>query len=390
MERGSDKAELLKKTKLIIWDEAPITHKHVFQALDKSCKDVLKSNSFFGGKVVVFGGDFRQILPVIKKGSRQQIVNTSLCSSYIWHHCRVLKLIRNLRLTIGPPSTDIEETKKFSKWLLDIGEGKVGGPNEGTAKIEIPYDLLIEQCDDPITKLIQFVYPDILNSSQDPTYFQQRGLLAPTNEVVHEINDRLLELFPGDPIEYLSSDSVAKSDYIDGNVDPTLYSTEILNGLKISRLPNHRLMLKVGVPVMLLRNIDQKKGLCNGTRLQVVSLGTHIIEVKILSGNNTGEKISIPRIAMTPSDKNIAFTFTRQQYPLSVCFVMTINKSQGQSLSRVGLYLKNDVFSHGQLYVALSRVTSKKGLKILIFDKNGKQANKTTNVVFKEIFSYLK
>ncbi|XP_076956087.1 uncharacterized protein LOC143631122 [Bidens hawaiensis] len=144
MERGSDEAKLLEKTKLIIWDEALMTHKHAFQALDKSCKDVLKPNSLFGEKVVVFGGDFRQILPVIKKGSRQQIVNASLCSSYIWHHCRVLKLTRNLRLTIGQPSADIEETKKFSKWLLDIGEGKVGGPNEGTTKIEIPDDLLIE------------------------------------------------------------------------------------------------------------------------------------------------------------------------------------------------------------------------------------------------------
>ncbi|XP_076937853.1 uncharacterized protein LOC143605733 [Bidens hawaiensis] len=142
-----------------------MTHKHAFQALDKSCKDILKSKLLFGGKVVVFGGDFRQILPIIKKGSRQQTVNASLCSSYIWHHCGVLKLTRNLRLTIGQPMADIEETKKFSKWLLDIGEGKIGGPNEGTTKIEIPDDLLIKQCDDPIIKLIQFVYPNILNSS---------------------------------------------------------------------------------------------------------------------------------------------------------------------------------------------------------------------------------
>ncbi|XP_076932756.1 uncharacterized protein LOC143598422 [Bidens hawaiensis] len=327
-----------------------MTHKDAFQALDKACKDVLKSKSLFGGKVIVFGGDFRQILPI---------------------------------------SANIEETKKFSKWLLAIGEGKVGGPNESTAKIEIPDDLLIEQCDDPTIKLIQFVYLDILNSSQDPTYFQQKGLLAPTNEVVHEINDRLLEFFPDDPVKYLSSDSVAKSDYMHGNVNPTLYSTEILNYLKISGLPNHKLILKFGVPVMLLRNID-KKGLCNDTMLQVVSLDTHVIEVKILSGNNTGERISIPRISLTPSDKNIAFTFTIRQHPLSVCFAITINKSQGQSLGSVGLYLKNDVFSHGQLYVALSRVTSKKGVKILILDKNDKQAKKTTNVVFKEFFSYLK
>ncbi|XP_076953596.1 uncharacterized protein LOC143627717 [Bidens hawaiensis] len=365
-----------------------MTHKHAFQALDRSCKDVLQSKLLFGGKVVVFGGDFRQILQVIQKGSRQQIVKATLCSSYFWNECRVLRLTRNLRLTIGQPSPDIEETKKFAQWLLDIGEGIVGGPNDGTTKIEIRTDLLIEKCNDPISKLIQFVYPDIFNN-EDLNYFQQRELLAPTNEVVHEINDRLIESFPGEPVEYLSSDSVSKSEYIDGNVDPTLYSTEILNGLKIAGLPNHSLILKLGVPVMLLRNIDQKKGLCNGTRLQVISLGTSVIEVKILSGTNTGERISIPRIALTPSDKNIAFKFTRRQYPLSVCFAMTINKSQGQSLNRVGLYLKNDVLSHGQLYVALSRVTSKKGLKILILDKYGKQTSKTTNVVFKEIFSYL-
>ncbi|XP_076888554.1 uncharacterized protein LOC143539011 [Bidens hawaiensis] len=389
IERGSDDAELLQKTKLIIWDEAPMTHKHAFQALDRSCKDVLESKLLFGGKVVVFGGDFRQIFPVIQKGSRQQIVKATQCSSYFWNECRILRLTRKLRLTIGQPSPDIEETKKFAQWLLDIGEGKVGGPNDGTTKIEIPTDLLIEKCNDPITKLIQFVYLDMLNNTEDPNYFQQRALLAPTNEVMHEINDQLIESFPGEPVEYLSSDFVSKSEYIDGNVDPTLYSTELLNGLKIAGIPNHSLILKVGVPVMLLRNIDQKKGLCNGTRLQVLSLGTHVIEVKILSGTNTGEIISIPRIALTLSDKNIAFKFTRRQYPLSVCFVMTINKSQGQSLNRVDLYLKNDVFSHGQLYVTLSRVTSKNGLKILILDKYGKQTCKTTNVVFKEIFSYL-
>ncbi|XP_076929833.1 uncharacterized protein LOC143594393 [Bidens hawaiensis] len=235
----------------------------------------------------------------------------------------------------------------------------------------------------------QFVYPNILNNIKDTDYFQKRVFFAPTNEIVSELNDRLIESFPGEPVEYLSSNSLSKYDYIDGNVDPTLYSTKLLNGLKIPRLPNYQLILKVGVLVMLLKNIDQQKGLCNGTRLQVVSLGEWLIEVKILYEINAGETISIPRIALTLSDKNMAFKFTRQQYPLSVCFAMNVNKSQGQLLSRVGLYLRNDVFSHGQLYVALSRVTSKEGLKILILDKNEEQTNKTTNVVFKEIFSYL-
>ncbi|KAJ0433553.1 putative P-loop containing nucleoside triphosphate hydrolase [Helianthus annuus] len=66
---------------------------------------------------------------------------------------------------------------------------------------------------------------------------------------------------------------------------------------------------------------------------------------------------------------------------------MTINKSQGQSLSTVGLYLKYPVFSHCQLYVALSRVKSRGGVKLLIVDKDGNVTSKTTNVVYKEVFS---
>ncbi|XP_076900379.1 uncharacterized protein LOC143554532 [Bidens hawaiensis] len=162
--------------------------------------------------------------------------------------------------------------KNFAQWLLDIEEGKFGGPNDGKVKIEIPDDLLIKKCDDLISSLIQFVYPNILNNIEDTDYFQKRALLAPTNEIVNELKDQLIESFPGEHLEYLSSDYVSKSDYIDGNIDPTIYSAELLNGLKIPRLSNHQLILKVGVPVALLRNIDQRKWLCNGTGLRVVSL----------------------------------------------------------------------------------------------------------------------
>lgn len=91
-------------------------------------------------------------------------------------------------------------------------------------------------------------------------------------------------------------------------------------------------------------------------------------------------------ITDTPSDKGIPFKFQRRQFPLDVLFAMTINKSQGQSLNHVGVYLSQPVFSHGQLYVALSRVTSKKGLKILIHNDEGNDTNVTSNVVYKEIF----
>ncbi|CAN7104026.1 unnamed protein product, partial [Brassica rapa subsp. narinosa] len=89
------------------------------------------------------------------------------------------------------------------------------------------------------------------------------------------------------------------------------------------------------------------------------------------------------------SDKKLPFKMRRRQLPISVAFAITINKSQGQSLSHVGIFLPRPVFSHGQLYVAISRVTSKKGLKILIVDEDGKPQKQTRNVVFKEIFQNL-
>jgi ATP-dependent DNA helicase PIF1 len=366
-----------------------MVHKHAFEAVDKTFRDILGSETIFGGKVMVFGGDFRQILPVVPNGSRHDIVNASLSSSYIWSQCKLLRLTKNMRLRAGSEQADIEQTRIFANWLLDVGEGKVGGSNDGEEVIDIPNDLLINQSADPVSDLIEFVYPSILANLQNDHFFQERAILAPKNEVVHDINDRLLSLFPGDEKEYLSSDSMCQSDYVHDNFDQHLYSPDVLNGLKISGLPNHKLVLKVGVPVMLLRNLDQKNGLCNGTRLQVISLGNRVIEAKIISGTNIGTRTFIPRISLTPSDKKLPFKFKRRQFPLSVCFAMTINKSQGQSLSRVGLYLKHPVFTHGQLYVALSRVKSRDGLKLLILDKDGNLTNKTSNVVYKEVFGGL-
>ncbi|XP_035840386.1 uncharacterized protein LOC118487551 [Helianthus annuus] len=318
-----DVAKLLQQTKLIIWDEAPMVHKHAFEALDRTMHDIFnisnssKSDVLFGGKVIIFGGDFRQILPVVPNGGRQEIVNASLCSSYLWRKCQLLTLTRNMRLTVGRSSFEVEEINNFAKWLLDVGEGNVDGSNDGEAIIEIPPEILIDNTSDPISSLIDFVYPSILENCNDRNYFSTRAILAPKNEVVHEINDRLLALFPGEEKEYLSSDSLCPTE--DGNADQQkIYSPDVLNGLKVSGLPNHRLVLKVGVPVMLLRNIDQRNGLCNGTRLKVTKLYSRVIEAEIISGGNIGSRTFIPRMNLVPSDRKIPFAFQRRQFPITM------------------------------------------------------------------------
>jgi len=195
-----------------------------------------------------------------------------------------------------------------------------------------------------------------------------------------------MTLIPGEEKEYLSCDTICKCDE-DVGIDQRWITTNFLNDIKCSGMPNHRLHLKVGVLVMLLINIDVSSGLCNGTRLTIASMGKNIISATVVNGPHSGEIVYITRMNLVSSDAILAITFQRMQFPLCLCFAMTINKSQGQTLSTVGLYLSRSVFTHGQLYVVVSRVRSRKGLKILITDDDdGQPSTSTTNVVYHEVF----
>lgn len=168
-----------------------------------------------------------------------------------------------------------------------------------------------------------------------------------------------------------------------------MLTPEFLNSLRVNGLPNHSIRLKIGCPVMLLRNIDPRGGLMNGTRLQITKMAEFVLEAKVLTGHNIGELVLSPRILITPSDTKLPFKMRRRQLPLVVAFAMTINKIQGQSLKNVGIYLPRPCFSHGQLYVAVSIVTSKKGLKVLKVNNDGQLEKLIMNVVFKKVFQNL-
>ncbi|KAF1893693.1 hypothetical protein Lal_00002208 [Lupinus albus] len=365
---------------------APMSHKFCFETLDKILGDIMGTTTndsiIFGGKVVIFGGDFRQILPVIPRGCRSDIVHATINSSYLWHHCTILNLTKNMRLQNDDNTTEIRE---FLEWILKVGDGKLSEPNDGCVEVNIPEELLILHFDNPIEAIVSSTYPDLHLHYNDEQFLQCRAILASTIDIVYQINEYVLSIIPGEEKEYLSSNSVDMSDVSDIEA-VNILTLEFLNTLSTSDIPNHKIKLKVGTPIMLLRNLDQPKRLCNGTRLVVTKMANHVLEAKIMSGKNVGHIIYIPRMSMSPSQTQFPFKLIRRQFRIIISYAMTINKSYGQSLESVGLYLPKPIFSHGQLYVAISRVKSKKGLKILIDDKDGSPLKSTTNVVYKEVF----
>ncbi|GJY45491.1 ATP-dependent DNA helicase PFH1-like protein [Tanacetum coccineum] len=144
---------------------------------------------------MVFGGDFRQVLLVIPKGSRQDIVSASLKQSHLWDHYNVLKLPANMRLTVGACPEDVTEIQEFAEWILKVRDDELGEPNDGEVSIDLPEEILIDAADDPVTSIIDFTYLNILDNINDSSYFQENAILAPTNEVVDNINEHLLEKF---------------------------------------------------------------------------------------------------------------------------------------------------------------------------------------------------
>lgn len=390
---GTLLANFLSETDLIIWDEAPMAHRHSLEAVDRTFRDILSgtdttaSTKPFGGKTVLLGGDFRQILPVIQQGTRQETVNAALNRSQLWKHCEVFLLSQNMRVQA--------EEKDFAFWILQVGDGIAAKEPQMQSTCDTPEDqifiddrILLPVTSNPLETLCSSAFPDFANDYKDFSKLRETAILTPRNVTVDEINNFLVSKVPGEEKEYLSADSFAE-DEKDSEELNTTYPVEYLNTMEFPGLPAHKLRLKVGVPVMLIRNLNQKEGLCNGTRLIVTHMGEKVIKTEMLTSTTKRDPILLPRIILSPPESNHPFTLKRRQLPIRVCYAMTINKSQGQTLSNVSLYLPKPVFSHGQLYVALSRVTTPKGLKILDMNMNGEGSKTVANIAYREAYNGL-
>ncbi|CEP13636.1 hypothetical protein [Parasitella parasitica] len=334
-------------------------HRHCFEAVDRTFRDLctVDDNTLFGGIPVVLGGDFAQIPPVVPLDGRPETVQASLImSTKIWPKLRKLFLVENMRLS---NSSELDKQR---------------------GSIQLP-PFLKKTTD--VEMFIEDIYPkQVLQSPiQNSVFFKERAILCSKNTTVEETNAKVLRNVAGDIVTLFSTDTV-QSDITGSSMGDV--PEEYLHSLTPSGLPPSKLELKVGLPIMLLRNLNPERGLCNGTRCIIHQIGQYVLKVKVL-GSESNEMELIPRFTLSTLPDQLPFVLTKKQFPVKLCFAMTINKSQGQSLKKVAVDLREPVFTHGQLYVSLSRATSADGVSLLFSEQNSLLT--TENVVYPEVLS---
>ncbi|XP_057322519.1 uncharacterized protein LOC130665907 [Microplitis mediator] len=363
---NSSQGKYLKDVDVFIWDEAPMSPRYALEIIDRTLRHIMSNDIPFGGKLMILGGDFRQLLPVQLHATRTETVNLSMKFSSLWAHFHKFSLTQNMRA--------LPEEKEFVEFLLNVGDGSLNDLNDD---LDLPDACFVSKNND----IVENVYGNIIRGKRYDE-LTKTVILSARNVDVDVINKQVVELL-NISIEkiYAAVDSTENCD--NGNFDDAILP-EYLNTLNPPNFPPYELHLRQYTIVMLIRNLNLSEGLCNGTRLMILDLGLNVIRCKILTGDKTGDTVFINRITLY-CENVYPFSFKRRQFPIKVAFCMTINKAQGQTFEKIGVDLTKDVFNHGQLYVAFSRVRAWAALQVYL---NETKLNKSVkNFVFKGIFS---
>jgi PIF1-like helicase len=236
----SNKSKYLMSLEVIIIDEISMLHRYLLEAIDRTLRDIMDSDEQFGGKIVIVAGDLRQILPVVRYGRRAEIVSACFINSSLFKHITILPLLKNQRC----------QDVQFNEFIDRVGNGTE--PCDEESKISIPSFI---NCVQNEKKLIETIYSEINEHHGDETYFSNRVILATTNKRVDSLNEKILDSFHSNEKIYYSIDKIDQY----SSHGPNL-SQEILNQLTPNGFPLHALKLKIGMPIIVLRNINKTRG----------------------------------------------------------------------------------------------------------------------------------
>ncbi|XP_010677954.1 uncharacterized protein LOC104893537 [Beta vulgaris subsp. vulgaris] len=214
--------------RLIIWDEASMAKQQTIEYLERTLRDICSNDLLCGGKVIVFGGDFRQVLPVIPKSTLQEAINASFVMSPLWTILEKIHLKQNMRPLHDPA---------FREFLLRLGEGVP--PYENRRYISMPKSFMIFYHNETLSvdQLIDAIYPDINTMNTRTLSTATKVILTPTNEDAEIINSNLVHRQPGEEYEYRSFDEAIGNPTDD-------YPIDFLISLLPNGFPTHHLVLK--------------------------------------------------------------------------------------------------------------------------------------------------
>ena len=400
------KLEVLLAARLIVWDEALSNHKHCLSA----AFDLMER---FAGKVLIMMGDWRQCPPVVKNAEMNEIVNASMFNSRFWNQVTVRFFTVNLRLMIrklSVVSADAQsqaanvaaaevfnkEQREYLQMIDIIGDGRQLNeetsnfvidinseniPIDGSRTIALPK---IEKIFDQ-RAAIDWLYTDGLFN---PETMHKRAILCSTNVMVDEWNSVIQSMNENPLREYLSTDTVREIDDPNG-ILASMLTESVMARYDVPGVPNHILRLKEDDICMVMRNLNRKEGLAKNLRVRIVKMYDHVIRVCTLDPERP-KYYNIPRIRFSVSlPYGRAVKIERKQFPLRLAYSMTFNKSQGQEFEKVLVDIRNNPFTHGHLYVALSRIRVASNIRVFTeppSDGDDEFSPPTvTNVVFEKL-----
>ena len=318
--------------------------------------------------------DAKQLLPVVPGGDKIDIVKACLFSSPVWSRFKRHILFKNMRLESVDDPVMKQQMKDYDDMVQSIGENVSCGDilieqeqheQDCVSIVDFRKDFVLPciestnifvvvegQANNPFADALSWLFP----LGYDAETALKNVVLATTNKLVDEWNDRIAEMNP--QVEHPALVSVDKFTHVDddkGNLQRMITSA-VLDKYNSNDVPPHKLYLKVNDVCLIMRNLNVSDGVTNNTRVKILQINTRFIRCQTLGDNPI--HITLPRIRFTfrlPYGRS--FDLTRLQFPLRRAFAISVHKSQGQTLGRCLFDIRNGFFAHGHCYVGLSRVT---------------------------------
>eukprot|EP00918_Siedleckia_nematoides_P062640 GHVU01136559.1.p1 GENE.GHVU01136559.1~~GHVU01136559.1.p1 ORF type:complete len:334 (+),score=6.81 GHVU01136559.1:674-1675(+) len=323
----------------------------------------------FAGKTVLLTGDFRQPLP-IDEDDTSNGVNSIIKKSPLWRHFVTLQLNENMRMR---ENSTTEAERRYIRFVDDLGNGRL--QETPVASITLPEGFTASL---DISAALDWNFPDFLENHLNPEYLRARIMMAPKHRIVNKLTAKICSQIPSPEHVSMSCNRVSQ-DYLG---EFSAITPQYLATFDPPNFPLHQLSLRVGMTIMMLRNLDPPRDICNGTRLLIRSVITNPWLVVASPLEFPEVRVAIPRIKLPAGPRKYGFRWSRTQFPILPGYCATINKAQGQTVEHAGIYLEEPVFAHGHLYTAATRSRCPLNVNFFVPDPKSRE---TTNIIYREV-----